>query len=112
MSKPFNRPNCGAPLDYPGGDAATISCPFCHNYIIIPKEVRAPKVTSPDVFPATPGEGTPSAPPSTPMPELANLEALAATVGLSGHELRKIERARHKIVRHQIKEEERKSRRH
>jgi len=41
----FNCPNCGAPLDYKGGDDKTIRCPFCNNSVIVPEELRAPSAT-------------------------------------------------------------------
>lgn len=42
MTQSFHCPNCGAPLDPPGGDAATLRCPFCQSSIIIPAELRDP----------------------------------------------------------------------
>ena len=42
MSQSFNCSNCGAPLDYTGGSAPTIRCPFCHNTVIVPVELRNP----------------------------------------------------------------------
>ncbi|MDE3091570.1 MAG: hypothetical protein KGJ80_19545, partial [Chloroflexota bacterium] len=40
MPQDFNCPNCGAPLDYGGGSAPTIRCPFCNNSVIVPEELR------------------------------------------------------------------------
>lgn len=40
MSKKFDCPSCGAPLDYDGGPNYTIRCPFCNNSVIVPEEVR------------------------------------------------------------------------
>lgn len=40
MAQNFNCPNCGAPLDYSGGSAPTIRCPFCNNSVIVPEELR------------------------------------------------------------------------
>ncbi len=40
MPQNFNCPNCGAPLDYSGGSAPTIRCPFCNNSVIVPEELR------------------------------------------------------------------------
>ena len=33
-------PTCGAPLTYKEGDGETITCPFCHNSVIVPAELR------------------------------------------------------------------------
>ncbi len=44
----FNCPNCGAPLDFDGGEETTIHCPFCNTSVVVPKEVRPsiqPKIT-------------------------------------------------------------------
>ena len=40
MSQTFHCPNCGAPLDFPGGDQSTVRCPFCNSSVIIPPELR------------------------------------------------------------------------
>jgi hypothetical protein len=40
MAQSFHCPNCGAPLDPPGGSALTIRCPFCSSSVIIPNELR------------------------------------------------------------------------
>ena len=40
MTQSFNCSNCGAPLDYSGGNAPTIRCPFCKNTVIVPAELR------------------------------------------------------------------------
>ncbi|MDR3577426.1 MAG: ribosomal protein L7/L12 [Anaerolineaceae bacterium] len=41
MASTFNCPSCGAPLDYPGsGD--TMHCPYCHESVIVPEELRLP----------------------------------------------------------------------
>lgn len=40
MPQSFNCPNCGGPLDYPGGGALTIRCPFCNTSVIVPEELR------------------------------------------------------------------------
>ena len=40
MPQTLNCPNCGAPLDYGGGSAPTIRCPFCNNSVIVPEELR------------------------------------------------------------------------
>jgi sugar lactone lactonase YvrE len=31
---------CAAPLDFPGGGAVTMRCPYCENSVIIPEELR------------------------------------------------------------------------
>ncbi len=43
MPQAFNCPNCGAPLDYPGGSDATMRCPYCNNSVIVPEELRGPE---------------------------------------------------------------------
>src|SRR3972149_4772492 len=43
MPQTFNCPNCGAPLDYPGGSEATVRCPYCNNSVIVPAELRGPE---------------------------------------------------------------------
>lgn len=40
MPQDFNCPNCGAPLDYTGGDDVTLRCPFCNTSVIVPQELR------------------------------------------------------------------------
>src|SRR5262245_55920557 len=40
MPQDFNCPNCGAPLDYTGGDDVTLRCPFCNTSVIVPDELR------------------------------------------------------------------------
>jgi hypothetical protein len=40
MAQSFNCPNCGAPLDYAGNGASTISCPYCYGSVIVPSELR------------------------------------------------------------------------
>lgn len=43
MPQTFNCPNCGGPLDYPGGSDATMRCPYCNNSVIVPAELRGPE---------------------------------------------------------------------
>ncbi len=50
MSLAFHCPNCGAPLDPPGGSEKSIRCPFCNSSIIIPMELRN-KNQNVDLFP-------------------------------------------------------------
>jgi hypothetical protein len=38
----FTCPNCGAALDAPGDNTATIKCPFCSTSVIVPEELRTP----------------------------------------------------------------------
>ncbi|MGB8645898.1 MAG: hypothetical protein WCF84_11725 [Anaerolineae bacterium] len=53
MAQEFNCPQCGAPLDVPGGEAATMHCPFCNTEVVIPPEMRAPQtIKIPIVMPA------------------------------------------------------------
>jgi len=40
MSKKFDCPSCGAPLDYDASPDYTIRCPFCNNSVIVPEELR------------------------------------------------------------------------
>jgi LSD1 subclass zinc finger protein len=110
MAKSFNCPNCGAPLDFPGGSITTVRCPFCHNTIIVPEEIRT--VAKSKVEPIPPVEQVKSGPGTSgpSIPSIENLDALAS-MNLSDHELRKIERAKRRIIRHQIREEVHKARR-
>ena len=39
MPVTFSCPSCSAPLDYDGGEL-TIRCPYCHNSVIVPDELR------------------------------------------------------------------------
>jgi hypothetical protein len=41
MASIFNCPGCGAPLDY-SGSGDTMRCPYCHNNVIIPDDLRHP----------------------------------------------------------------------
>ncbi len=38
--KSFACTNCGAALDYAGGDAPTVRCPYCGTTVIVPPELR------------------------------------------------------------------------
>ena len=40
MPTSFKCPMCAAPLDYPGGGAVTMRCPYCENSVILPEELR------------------------------------------------------------------------
>jgi DNA-binding beta-propeller fold protein YncE len=40
MPTSFKCPMCAAPLDFPGGGAVTMRCPYCENSVIIPEELR------------------------------------------------------------------------
>ena len=40
MSQTFSCPACGAPLDYGGHGAATLTCPYCYTSVIVPQELR------------------------------------------------------------------------
>lgn len=39
MTSTFNCPKCGAPMDY-SGRGESIRCPYCHNAVIVPPELR------------------------------------------------------------------------
>lgn len=41
MTQTFNCPTCGAPLEVPAGDAATLKCEHCGNTVVVPAELRA-----------------------------------------------------------------------
>ena len=41
MASTFNCSGCGAPLDY-SGSGDTMRCPYCHNNVIVPEELRHP----------------------------------------------------------------------
>lgn len=47
MTQPFTCPSCGAPLSLENA-GATVRCPFCENSIIVPEEMRAPAVPTPE----------------------------------------------------------------
>lgn len=36
MSQTFHCPSCGGPLDFDGGNAPTLRCPYCRSSAIIP----------------------------------------------------------------------------
>lgn len=40
MSRTFECPKCGAPIDYDGGPDVTIECPYCTSSVIVPEELR------------------------------------------------------------------------
>ncbi len=40
MAQNFACPSCGAPLEYGGNGASTISCPYCYSSVIVPQELR------------------------------------------------------------------------
>jgi hypothetical protein len=40
LAETFSCPMCGAPLTYQDGDGTTITCPYCHNSVVVPQEVR------------------------------------------------------------------------
>jgi len=41
MAEIFNCPTCGGPLEYAQGAEITIRCPYCHNTVIVPDELRS-----------------------------------------------------------------------
>jgi ribosomal protein L7/L12 len=40
MSRSFQCPTCGAPLDVPADVGATMRCPYCQNSVVVPREMR------------------------------------------------------------------------
>jgi LSD1 subclass zinc finger protein len=40
MSKTLNCPACGGPLEYARDAEITIRCPYCHNTVIVPDDLR------------------------------------------------------------------------
>ena len=40
MAETFNCPTCGGPLEYARSAEITIRCPYCHNTVIVPEEIR------------------------------------------------------------------------
>lgn len=50
MPQDFNCPNCGAPLDYTGGNDVTLRCPFCNTSVIVPPELRTKPAASAPTF--------------------------------------------------------------
>jgi ribosomal protein L7/L12 len=40
MAKTFNCPACGGPLEYAREAEITIRCPYCHNTVIVPDDLR------------------------------------------------------------------------
>lgn len=58
MSQTFSCPACGAPLDYGGNGASTISCPYCYTSVIVPQELRNERSSvAPDVTMSLAGQG-------------------------------------------------------
>ncbi len=58
MAQSFTCPSCGAPLDYSGNGASTISCPYCYSSVIVPSELRNQRSeVSPDVTMSLAGQG-------------------------------------------------------
>ena len=102
MSKTFKCPSCGGPLDYDGGEALTVRCPFCSNSVIVPEELRqaraailtppAPAAPATLAAPATPA-ASPTAPPQT-------LDALRAEIKAT----RQAGREKRRALRHQLRE--------
>ena len=106
MAGTFSCPNCGAPLEYPGGDITTIPCQYCHHSIIVPMEVRSTSQTpNAASLPVTPDPVNP-----TISPELERLNELQKQASTE-REFRRIERAKRRVIRHEVREEVRKSRR-
>ena len=46
MPTSFKCPMCAAPLDFPGGGAVTMRCPYCENSVIIPEELRGGRASA------------------------------------------------------------------
>ncbi len=43
MTAAFDCPKCGAPLSFePNPGDETVECPYCHEIVIIPEELRIP----------------------------------------------------------------------
>ena len=42
MSETFSCPNCGASLEFKGGNEFTFPCPFCGTSVIVPQNLRSP----------------------------------------------------------------------
>jgi LSD1 subclass zinc finger protein len=103
MTTSFNCPNCGAPLDFSGGDLTSVKCPFCHTTVIVPESMR----TAPAATPA-PNAHTDAAP-QTDLPDLDKLDAMAS-LNITDRERRKIERAKRRIIRREVRAEVRKTR--
>jgi len=60
MAQTFSCPACGAPLDYNGFGASTISCPYCYTSVIIPAELRNQRSepVAPDVTQSLTGQAS------------------------------------------------------
>ena len=102
MTKTFKCPSCGGPIDYAGGDAPTVRCPFCSNSVIVPPELRFGQAA-----------GAASAPP----PAVAPVAPTAPGAPATPEELRaKLKEARHaareqrRTLRHQLHEARHRSR--
>jgi hypothetical protein len=106
MSKTFKCPSCGGPLDYAGGEALTVRCPFCSNSVIVPPELRSEQAAPPParVPPAD------SAPPDPPAPAPAVPPADPALIKTQISDLRYAEREKRRALRQQLREARRRSR--
>ena len=47
MAETFECPSCGAALPYRGGPETTVQCPYCGNTVIVPEELRPPRLERP-----------------------------------------------------------------
>lgn len=110
MSKTFKCPSCGGPLDYEGGDALTVRCPFCSNSVIVPPELRAERTA--------PAEAAAPVTPAAPVPPAAAVAPAAPAAPTDPDQIKaQLKEARHaaheqrKALRHQL-HEARHNRRH
>ncbi len=82
----FDCPKCGGPIPITDDTGRAVTCPFCNNTIIVPKELRAPGVTyHVHVETRQPPRPAPPPQPVRPIPQPKNSKgctiAILATVG-------------------------------
>jgi hypothetical protein len=105
MSKTFKCPSCGGPLDYAGGEALTVRCPFCSNSVIVPPELRSQQAAPPASGPLAD-----SVPPDPSAPAPAAPSADPALIKTQIRDLRHAEREKRRALRLQLREARRRSR--
>ena len=106
MTKTFKCPSCGGPIDYAGGDAPTVRCPFCSNSVIVPPELRSGQAVAAGAAAAPPPAAPAVAPADTSTAAPANPEEIRAKLKEARHAAREQRRS----LRHQLHEARHRSR--